>query len=56
VPYVSSLTRKVKDTIREAEGLYYSPMSSPQHEDAPFGAILHQDAELSSQMKLMTVM
>ncbi|UPX10980.1 uncharacterized protein EKO05_0001609 [Ascochyta rabiei] len=57
VPYVSTLTRKVKDTIRDAEGLYYSPITSPQHEEPPFAmSPFQQDAELASHMKLMTVM
>ncbi|KAJ4989992.1 hypothetical protein SVAN01_04455 [Stagonosporopsis vannaccii] len=57
VPYVSTLTRKVKDTIRDAEGLYYSPTTSPQHEEPPFAmSPFQQDAELASHMKLMTVM
>lgn len=57
VPYVNILTRKVKDTIRAAEGLYYSPATSPQHEESPFlMSPFQQDAELASHMKLMTVM
>lgn len=57
VPYVNTLTRKVKDTIRDAEGLYYSPTTSPQHEEPPFVmSPFQQDAELASHMKLMTVM
>lgn len=57
VPYVSTLTRHVKDTIRDAEGLYYSPTTSPQHEEPPFiMSPFQQDAELASHMKLMTVM
>lgn len=60
VPYVNTLTRKVKDTIRDAEGLYYSPITSPQHEEVPFVmSPFQQDAdlrELASHMKLMTVM
>jgi hypothetical protein len=60
VPYVNTLTRKVKDTIRDAEGLYYSPITSPQHEEVPFVmSPFQQDAELRelvSHMKLMTVM
>jgi hypothetical protein len=57
VPYVASLTHKVKETIRDAEGLYYSPTTSPQHEEPPFAmSPFHQDTELASHMKLMTVM
>ena len=60
VPYVNTLTRKVKDTIRDAEGLYYSPITSPQHEEVPFVVSpFQQDAELrelASHMKLMIVM
>jgi hypothetical protein len=57
VPYVSGLTHKVKVTIRDAEGLYYSPTTSPQHEETPFVMSPFQvDAELTSHMKLMTVM
>ncbi|KAH7385620.1 hypothetical protein BKA66DRAFT_71209 [Pyrenochaeta sp. MPI-SDFR-AT-0127] len=56
VPYVNTLTRKVKDAIRDAEGLYTSPGTSPQHEEPPFSKIFQQDADLAAQMKLMTVM
>ena len=56
VPYVSTLTRRVKDAIRDAEGLYSSPGTSPPHEEPPFSKIFQQDAELAAQMKLMTVM
>lgn len=56
VPYVNTLTRKVKDAIRDAEGLYTSPGTSPQHEEPPFSKMFQQDAELAAQMKLMTVM
>ncbi|RAR08434.1 hypothetical protein DDE82_000794 [Stemphylium lycopersici] len=56
VPYVSSLTRKVKDTIRDAEGLYSSPIASPMHEEPPINKVFQQDADLAAQMKLMTVM
>jgi hypothetical protein len=54
VPYVNTLTRKVKDALREAEGLYSSPSTSP--EDPPFSKIFHTDNELKKQMKLMTIM
>jgi hypothetical protein len=58
VPYVNSLTRKVKDTLREAEGLYSSPSTTPPREDEPpFKKMFHTaDNDLSTQMKLMTVM
>ncbi|KAF1835513.1 hypothetical protein BDW02DRAFT_495719 [Decorospora gaudefroyi] len=56
VPYVSTLTRKVKDTIRDAEGLYSSPVASPMREEPPFSKIFQQDSDLAAQMKLMTVM
>jgi hypothetical protein len=56
VPYVSTLTRKVKDTIRDAEGLYSSPIASPLHEEPPFSMMHQQDADLAAQMKLMIVM
>lgn len=57
VPYVGDLTRQVKATIKDAEGLYYSPITSPQHEEPQFAMSPFQtDAELASHMKLMTVM
>lgn len=56
VPYVNTLTRKVKDSIRDAEGLYSSPHTSPQNEEPSFSKIFQQDADLAKQMKLMTVM
>ena len=57
VPHVSDLTRRVKAMIRDAEGLYYSPNTSPQHEEPPFAMSPFQtDSELASHMKLMTVM
>jgi hypothetical protein len=56
VPYVNGLTRKVKDTIRDAEGLYSSPSASPMHEEPPFSRIFTPDSDLASQMKVMTVM
>ncbi|KAF2638022.1 hypothetical protein P280DRAFT_482447 [Massarina eburnea CBS 473.64] len=57
VPYVSSLTRTVKDTLREAEGLYYSPSTSPSKENQPpIRKMFQTDNDLSTQMKLMTVM
>ncbi|KAF2472213.1 uncharacterized protein BDR25DRAFT_284779 [Lindgomyces ingoldianus] len=54
VPYVSTLTRKVKEALREAEGLYPSPSTSPK--DPPFSKIFQADNDLATQMKLMTVM
>ncbi|PVH93959.1 hypothetical protein DM02DRAFT_618953 [Periconia macrospinosa] len=57
VPYVSSLTRKVKDALREAEGLYSSPSTSPSKEmEPPFSKMFQTDNDVSTQMKLMTVM
>ncbi|USP74513.1 hypothetical protein yc1106_01787 [Curvularia clavata] len=56
VPYVSSLTRKVKETIRDAEGLYSSPLASPMNEETQRDKMFQADADLAAQMKLMTVM
>jgi hypothetical protein len=56
VPYVSSLTHKVKDTIRDAEGLYSSPLASPMQEEPQQDNIFQPDADLVAKMKLMTVM
>jgi hypothetical protein len=56
VPYVNTLTRRVKDVIRDAEGLYSSPATSPRHEEPPFSKIFQQDGDLSAQMQRMTVM
>jgi hypothetical protein len=56
VPYVNTLTRKVKDAIRDAEGLYSSPNTSPRHEEPPFSKIFQQDTDLAAQMQRMTVM
>lgn len=56
VPYVNTLTRKVKDVIRDAEGLYASPRTSPQHEEPPFSKMFQQDADLAAQIQRMTVM
>lgn len=56
VPYVNTLTRKVKDVIRDAEGLYSSPNTSPRHEEPPFSKVFQQDADLATQMQRMTVM
>lgn len=57
VPYVNSLTRKVKDTLREAEGLYSSPNTSPSKEnEPPFNKMFQSEKDLTTEMKLMTVM
>ncbi|KAH5335091.1 hypothetical protein HBI42_035250 [Parastagonospora nodorum] len=56
VPYVNTLTRKVKDAIRDAEGLYSSPNASPRHEEPPFSNLFQQDTDLAAQMHRMTVM
>ncbi|KAF1972945.1 hypothetical protein BU23DRAFT_568772 [Bimuria novae-zelandiae CBS 107.79] len=57
VPHVSGLNRKVKEALREAEGLYSTPSTSPNHEAGPpFSKIFPAENELSTQMKLMTVM
>ncbi|KAF2131435.1 hypothetical protein P153DRAFT_195481 [Dothidotthia symphoricarpi CBS 119687] len=60
VPYVATLTYKVKDAIRDAEGLYSSPSTSPMHENPPFSNLFHRDADVAAdvaaQLKLMTVM
>lgn len=60
VPYVAALTHKVKDAIRDAEGLYSSPSTSPMHEGPPFNGAFHRDTDLAvdvaAQLKLMTVM
>ncbi|OCK80257.1 hypothetical protein K432DRAFT_48951 [Lepidopterella palustris CBS 459.81] len=53
VPYVNTLVRKVKDAVREAEGLYSSPSTSPK--EPPFSKIFQTENDLSAQMKLMTV-
>jgi hypothetical protein len=55
VPYVSTLTRKVKEAIRDAEGLYSSPNTSPMPEEPSFSKIFLQDADLVSQIQRMTV-
>ncbi|KAF2704492.1 hypothetical protein K504DRAFT_472269 [Pleomassaria siparia CBS 279.74] len=55
VPYVNTLTRKVKDTLREAEGLYSSPSTSLRNPQ--FSKMFAQtDNDVATQMKLMTVM
>ncbi|KAF1943216.1 hypothetical protein EJ02DRAFT_343672 [Clathrospora elynae] len=55
VPYVNTLTRKVKDAIRDAEGLYSSPGVSPMRDEPPFSKMFQPDADIAAQMKLMTV-
>jgi len=52
VPYVNTLMRKVKDALREAEGLY--PGTSPK--EPPFSKIFQTENDLATQVKLMTVM
>ncbi|PSN73123.1 hypothetical protein BS50DRAFT_582704 [Corynespora cassiicola Philippines] len=54
VPYVNTLTHQVKNALREAEGLVPSPSTSPQ--ETPFNRLFQAENELSTQMKLMTVM
>ena len=54
VPYVNTLMRKVKEALREAEGLYSSPSTSPK--EPPFSKIFQTENDLATQMKLMTVM
>lgn len=41
VPYVQSLVRKVKDALREEEGLYSSPAKSPKQLEPPFSQMFH---------------
>lgn len=54
VPYVNTLTRRVKDALREAEGLHSSPNMSPR--EPPFSKIFHTDNDMTTQMKVMTIM
>lgn len=57
VPHVNGLTHRVKQSLREAEGLYSSPSTSPNKEGVtPFSKEFLAENELSTQMKLMTVM
>lgn len=56
VPYVNTLTRKVKDAIRDAEGLYSSPNTSPKHEEPSFSKIFQQDVDLATHTQRMTIM
>jgi len=53
VPYVNTLTRKVKDCLREAEGLYASPCTSPK--EPSFSRMFHHNTDVAAQMKLMTI-
>jgi hypothetical protein len=53
VPYVNTLTHKVKSTLREAEGLYSSPNTTPN--DPPLTRVFHSDNVLAAQLKLMTI-
>ncbi|KAF2271536.1 uncharacterized protein EI97DRAFT_266556 [Westerdykella ornata] len=53
VPYVSTLTRKVKDALREAEGLYSSPSTSPR--EPRFSKLFQAESDLASQVKVMTI-
>jgi hypothetical protein len=55
VPYVNTLTRRVKDAIRGAEGLYSSPNTSPLHEDPSFSKIFHHDGDLAARIQRMSV-
>jgi hypothetical protein len=54
VPYVNTLMRKVKDALREAEGLYSSHSIQPK--EPPFSKMFHAENDLAAQIKLMTVM
>ncbi|KAF2804879.1 uncharacterized protein BDZ99DRAFT_451376 [Mytilinidion resinicola] len=54
VPYVHTLMRKVKDALREAEGLHLSPGTSPK--EPPFSKMFQTENDLATQIKLMTVM
>jgi hypothetical protein len=69
VPYVNSLVRKVKEQLREAEGLDPSRDPSPDsdnlhnsHPDPPFSQLFRDHSpsqnldELNKKMKMMTVM
>jgi hypothetical protein len=57
VPYVNILTRRVKDALRDAEGLYSSPSTSPSEDtELPISKMFKTDNDLPKQMKLMTVM
>ncbi len=56
VPYVSTLTRKVKEAIKEAEGQNPGLSNGSQHEEPPFSVHVYQDAEVADEMKRMTLM
>ncbi|KAL9076062.1 MAG: hypothetical protein Q9157_003768 [Trypethelium eluteriae] len=47
VPYVNGLMRKVKEGLREAEGLYMSPMNSPKPEESPLAHIFRDPGDES---------
>ena len=49
VPYVNILTRRVKDVLRDAEGLYSSPSTSPM--EPALSKIFISDGELAKQMR-----
>ncbi|KAI9700180.1 MAG: hypothetical protein M1820_006848 [Bogoriella megaspora] len=49
VPYVNGLMRKVKDGLREVEGLYNSPMNSPKGEEPSLMQIFRDPTEESPQ-------
>lgn len=62
VPHVHTLMRRVKESIREAEGLASSPGSSPNPNEPPISQMFKEQSfqvhekDLAAQMKLMTVM
>ena len=47
VPYVNGLMRKVKEGLREAEGLYTSPPSSSKSDEPPLAQIFRNPGEES---------
>ncbi|KAF2745529.1 hypothetical protein M011DRAFT_469584 [Sporormia fimetaria CBS 119925] len=53
VPYVNTLTRQVKDTLREADGLQLSPSTSP--EEPPFSRMFHTDNDLAARMEVVAI-
>ncbi|KAF2869751.1 hypothetical protein BDV95DRAFT_629672 [Massariosphaeria phaeospora] len=54
VPYVFTLNHKVKEALKEAEGLYSSPRTSPNGREPEFSKIFQNDNDLATQMKLTT--
>jgi len=57
VPYVNTLTRRVKGALRDAEGIYSSPSTSASKDtELPISKMFQTDNDLPKQMKLMTVM